>query len=127
MPITCHCTRQAPNGGGAGDYQSHILIKQKLISICLLLQVPIIAPVKHKKVEVLEKEALRTNYTNEFLTGLLNSNADVTRNIAVIGHLHHGKTTVCPLNLTPARVALVAAVHRCPHFGGAPAASAGGR
>ncbi len=58
------------------------------------LQVPIIAPVKHKKVEVLEKEALHTNYTNEFLAGLLNSNADVIRNIAVVGHLHHGKTTV---------------------------------
>lgn len=55
---------------------------------------PIIAPVKHKKVEVLEKEALRTNYTNEFLAGLVNSNADVIRNVAVVGHLHHGKTTV---------------------------------
>lgn len=57
-------------------------------------QVPIIAPVKHKKVEVMEKQAAKTNYTNEFLAGLLNSSADVTRNIAVVGHLHHGKTTV---------------------------------
>mmetsp|Transcript_20010 Transcript_20010/g.60453 ORF Transcript_20010/g.60453 Transcript_20010/m.60453 type:complete len:985 (+) Transcript_20010:276-3230(+) len=58
------------------------------------LEVPIIAPVRHKKVEVLEREAPETNYSNEFLAGLLNSSADVTRNIAVVGHLHHGKTTV---------------------------------
>lgn len=58
------------------------------------LEVPIIAPIKHKKVEVMEKQAAKTNYTNEFLAGLLNSSADVTRNIAIVGHLHHGKTTV---------------------------------
>jgi 116 kDa U5 small nuclear ribonucleoprotein component len=68
------------------------------------MQVPIIAPVKHKKVEVLEKEALRTNYTNDFLAGLLNSNADVIRNIAVVGHLHHGKTTVCGLLVATKRL-----------------------
>lgn len=61
---------------------------------CCWWQVPIIAPIKHKKVEVLEKEALPTHYSNEFLVGLLNSNADVIRNVAVVGHLHHGKTTV---------------------------------
>ena len=59
---------------------------------------PIIAPIKHKKVEVLEKDALQTHYSNEFLTGLLNSSADVTRNIAVVGHLHHGKTSVRQMN-----------------------------
>lgn len=58
------------------------------------LEVPIIAPVRHKKVEVLEREAPETHYSNEFLAGLLNSSADLTRNVAVVGHLHHGKTTV---------------------------------
>jgi len=55
--------------------------------------VPIIAPVKHKKVEVLEREALKTRYSNEFLTGLM-GNPDLIRNVAIVGHLHHGKTLV---------------------------------
>ena len=54
---------------------------------------PIIAPVKHKKVEVLEREALKTRYSNEFLTGLM-GNPDLIRNVAIVGHLHHGKTLV---------------------------------
>lgn len=54
---------------------------------------PIIAPIRHKKVEVLEKEALKTKYSNEFLKGLM-GNPDLIRNVAVVGHLHHGKTLV---------------------------------
>ena len=57
------------------------------------VQVPIIAPIKHKKVEVLEREAPRTRYSNEFLTGLM-GNPDLIRNVAIVGHLHHGKTLV---------------------------------
>lgn len=63
------------------------------------MQVPIIAPIRHKKVEVLEKEALKTKYSTEFLKGMM-GNPDLIRNIAVVGHLHHGKTLVrsfCPL------------------------------
>ncbi len=56
---------------------------------------PIIAPIKHKKVEVLEREALKTRYSNEFLTGLM-GNPDLIRNVAIVGHLHHGKTLVGP-------------------------------
>ncbi|KAK9817833.1 hypothetical protein WJX72_002861 [[Myrmecia] bisecta] len=55
------------------------------------LEVPIIAPVKHKKFEVLEKEPLETLYTNEFLRGLM-TNPELIRNVAIVGHLHHGKT-----------------------------------
>ena len=56
-------------------------------------QVPIIAPIKQKKAEMLEQQPLRTNYSNEFLGGLMN-NPELIRNIAVVGHLHHGKTLV---------------------------------
>mmetsp|Transcript_18570 Transcript_18570/g.39863 ORF Transcript_18570/g.39863 Transcript_18570/m.39863 type:complete len:988 (-) Transcript_18570:519-3482(-) len=57
------------------------------------LEVPIIAPVKQKRIESLEKEPLKTRYTNEFM-GTLMSNPELVRNVALVGHLHHGKTTV---------------------------------
>ena len=56
-------------------------------------QVPIIAPIREKKFEVLERTALPTSYSNEFLVGLM-ANPELIRNIAVVGHLHHGKTIV---------------------------------
>ena len=57
------------------------------------LQVPIIAPVKHKKIEVEEREALATVYPTESLAMLM-GNPELIRNVAVVGHLHHGKTLV---------------------------------
>jgi hypothetical protein len=57
------------------------------------LQVPIIAPVKHKRFEVEDKEAPATRYSPEFLGSLL-STPELIRNVAVVGHLHHGKTLV---------------------------------
>lgn len=57
------------------------------------LEVPIVAPVKAKKIETLEAEPLKTRYTNEFLATLM-SNPELVRNVALVGHLHHGKTTV---------------------------------
>jgi hypothetical protein len=56
-------------------------------------QVPIIAHIKHKKIEVEERTALKTNYSNEFLTSLM-ANPELVRNVVVVGHLHHGKTIV---------------------------------
>lgn len=56
-------------------------------------QVPIIAPVKQKKFEVEEREALPTRYSAEFLASLL-ATPELIRNVAVVGHLHHGKTLV---------------------------------
>lgn len=58
-----------------------------------MLQVPIIAPIKAKKAELLEQQPLKTNYNNEFLSGMM-TNPDLIRNVAVVGHLHHGKTLV---------------------------------
>lgn len=57
------------------------------------LEVPIVAPVKVKKFETLEAEPLRTHYSNEFLATLM-ANPELVRNVAVVGHLHHGKTTI---------------------------------
>ena len=56
-------------------------------------QVPIIAQIKTRKLEVLEREPLATHYSNEFLAGLM-TNPELVRNVAVVGHLHHGKTIV---------------------------------
>mmetsp|Transcript_32249 Transcript_32249/g.84013 ORF Transcript_32249/g.84013 Transcript_32249/m.84013 type:complete len:1110 (+) Transcript_32249:169-3498(+) len=57
------------------------------------LEVPIVAPIKAKKIETLEREPLKTRFTNEFMATLM-ANPELVRNVAIIGHLHHGKTTV---------------------------------
>lgn len=56
------------------------------------LEVPIIAPVKQKKFES-EEQGARPHATEEFLATLM-SNPELVRNVAVVGHLHHGKTSV---------------------------------
>ena len=53
-----------------------------------------IAPIRQKTFLVQEQE-IETNYKTEFLTGLMGSPA-LTRNVAVCGHLHHGKSVVSP-------------------------------
>eukprot|EP00854_Cymbomonas_tetramitiformis_P019339 gene19339-23125_t len=55
------------------------------------LEEPIVKPVKVKVFEVVEKEALPANYSLEFMAGL-QQNPDLVRNVALVGHLHHGKT-----------------------------------
>ncbi|GAX78591.1 hypothetical protein CEUSTIGMA_g6030.t1 [Chlamydomonas eustigma] len=57
------------------------------------LEVPIVAPVKQRKIETLEQEPMKTKYTNDFMATLM-SNPELVRNVALVGHLHHGKTTV---------------------------------
>ena len=57
------------------------------------LEVPIVAPPKDTKFEVLEREALESRYPTEFMVGLMNT-PELTRNVAVVGHLHHGKTAL---------------------------------
>ncbi|KAJ3415072.1 U5 small nuclear ribonucleoprotein component [Chytridiales sp. JEL 0842] len=53
---------------------------------------PIIAPLKKAKTYKQEKDLPVTKYSKEFLTDL-QSYPDLIRNIAVVGHLHHGKTS----------------------------------
>jgi U5 small nuclear ribonucleoprotein component len=52
---------------------------------------PIIAPVTQKKFQVQEADLPPVYYSREFMTDLL-SFPEGIRNIAVAGHLHHGKT-----------------------------------
>jgi 116 kDa U5 small nuclear ribonucleoprotein component len=55
------------------------------------LEVPIVAPAKDTKFEVLESDGLEAKYPLEFMASLM-SNPELTRNVAVAGQLHHGKT-----------------------------------
>lgn len=55
------------------------------------LSEPIIAPVQEKKFAIEEAELPPVYFSREFMTDLLNF-PDQTRNVAVVGHLHHGKT-----------------------------------
>ena len=52
---------------------------------------PIIAPVGRKKFQVQEADLPPVYYSREFMTDLLNFPEGI-RNIAIAGHLHHGKT-----------------------------------
>lgn len=55
------------------------------------LSEPIIAPVQQKKFAIEEAELPPVYFSREFMTDLLNF-PDQTRNVAIVGHLHHGKT-----------------------------------
>ena len=52
---------------------------------------PIIKPIRVKNFSVLEKEQPVLNYSNDFMTSLMNT-PNLIRNIAVLGNFHHGKT-----------------------------------
>ncbi|CAB3978299.1 116 kDa U5 small nuclear ribonucleo component-like [Paramuricea clavata] len=53
---------------------------------------PIIAPVKNKKFLLAEQDLPVTTYEIEYLADLMD-NTELIRNVALAGHLHHGKTT----------------------------------
>ncbi|KAL2005003.1 hypothetical protein VTN00DRAFT_2853 [Thermoascus crustaceus] len=55
------------------------------------LSEPIIAPVQQKKFAVQEADLPPVFYSREFMSDLLNFPEQI-RNIALVGHLHHGKT-----------------------------------
>ena len=55
------------------------------------LSVPIVAPIVNKKFSHYSKELPITKYDLEFMTDLMD-NTDLIRNIAIVGHLHHGKS-----------------------------------
>ena len=57
------------------------------------LEVPIVAPPKNTKFEVLESDGLEARYSLEFMASLMGT-PELTRNVAVVGHLHHGKTAL---------------------------------
>ncbi|MCL4145693.1 UNVERIFIED_CONTAM: hypothetical protein GTU68_060108, partial [Idotea baltica] len=53
---------------------------------------PIIQPVKVKKFSHVEKDLPSTTYNLEYLADLMD-NASLIRNVSLVGHLHHGKST----------------------------------
>jgi len=53
---------------------------------------PIIEPVRKNKFEHVEQELPATTYQMEFLADLMD-NGNLVRNVALVGHLHHGKST----------------------------------
>ncbi|KAF2442017.1 116 kda u5 small nuclear ribonucleoprotein-like protein component [Karstenula rhodostoma CBS 690.94] len=55
------------------------------------LSQPIVAPVVQKKFTVQEEDLPPVHYSRELMTDLMNY-PDQIRNIAIAGHLHHGKT-----------------------------------
>lgn len=57
------------------------------------LTVPLIAPIKRKKFQIREQDLPETVYQMEFLADMMNT-PHLIRNVALIGHLHHGKTSL---------------------------------
>ncbi|KAL2914439.1 U5 small nuclear ribonucleoprotein component [Polyrhizophydium stewartii] len=57
-----------------------------------LLSEPIIAPKKAKKTFIHEKDLPETRFSKEYLADLA-AFPEMVRNIAIVGHLHHGKTS----------------------------------
>jgi U5 small nuclear ribonucleoprotein component len=53
---------------------------------------PIIAPVRKNKFQHVEQDLPITSYDPEFMADLMD-NANLVRNVALIGHLHHGKSS----------------------------------
>lgn len=57
------------------------------------LSEPIIAPIKVRKWAVEEKDMPQTRFDKGFLLNMM-SLPEMVRNVAVVGHLHHGKTAL---------------------------------
>eukprot|EP00954_Amorphochlora_amoebiformis_P008837 686580-Amorphochlora_amoeboformis.AAC.3 len=60
------------------------------------LETPIIAPVKNKQFSHVEKKLPSTSFDMKFLAGMMD-HPNLIRNIAFIGNLHHGKTSLMDL------------------------------
>lgn len=56
------------------------------------LDKPLIEPVKRMKFQIKEQDLPETTYNMEFLADLMDT-PSLIRNVALAGHLHHGKTT----------------------------------
>ncbi|XP_075215166.1 116 kDa U5 small nuclear ribonucleoprotein component [Lycorma delicatula] len=57
------------------------------------LTVPLVAPIKKKKFQIKEQDLPETIYNMEFLADMMDT-PHLIRNVALVGHLHHGKTTL---------------------------------
>ena len=54
---------------------------------------PIVAPIKAKDYDFVERKQPETVYSTDFFTSLM-PHAHLVRNVAVVGHMSHGKTTL---------------------------------
>lgn len=63
-----------------------------------LLSEPIVAPTKQRKFAIIEKDVPETTYPKEYLADLM-SMPELTRSIALVGQIHHGKTTLTDMLL----------------------------
>ena len=54
---------------------------------------PIIEPVKVRKFAIEEEDLPETRFEREFMMNLMNF-PEMVRNVAIVGHLHHGKTSL---------------------------------
>ncbi|KAK9547949.1 hypothetical protein V6000_009150 [Aspergillus fumigatus] len=63
------------------------------------LSQPIIAPVQQKKFSIEEADLPPVHFSREFMTDLLSFPSQI-RNIALVGHLHHGKTAFMDMLVT---------------------------
>lgn len=57
---------------------------------------PIIETIKSKNFDVVEKELPETTFSFEFLNSMM-SKPELIRNVGIVGHLHHGKTSFMDL------------------------------
>ncbi|CEQ40203.1 SPOSA6832_01808, partial [Sporobolomyces salmonicolor] len=57
------------------------------------LSVPIVEPVKTRKFRVGSAKGPERRWDDQFMMGLA-SNPEMVRNVAIVGHLHHGKTAL---------------------------------
>ncbi|KAE8750608.1 hypothetical protein FOCC_FOCC002588 [Frankliniella occidentalis] len=70
------------------------------------LTTPLIAPLKEHKFQVKEQQLPETIYSMEFLADLMDT-PTLIRNVALVGHLHHGKTTFVDCLMQQTHPALV--------------------
>ncbi|XP_055612873.1 116 kDa U5 small nuclear ribonucleoprotein component [Uranotaenia lowii] len=56
------------------------------------LDKPLIEPVRRMKFQIKEQDLPETSYDMEFLADMMDT-PSLIRNVALVGHLHHGKTT----------------------------------
>ncbi|GAO51234.1 P-loop containing nucleoside triphosphate hydrolase protein [Saitoella complicata NRRL Y-17804] len=54
---------------------------------------PIVQPIKHRKFAIEETDLPETYYSREYMMDLMNF-PDQVRNVAIVGNLHHGKTSL---------------------------------
>lgn len=64
-----------------------------------LITEPIIAPIKVKEFDLFEKQIPDTTFSFEYLKNIM-KNPELIRNVGIVGHLHHGKTSLLDLFVT---------------------------